>query len=216
MSEPRMDLGDFSTRLEHYFDRALEEHGPTPRGVDWNSPEAQDLRFEQILKLFVGNGPFTVNDYGCGYGALIPYLRERGYEFAYTGYDLSQRMRDHGRELFGDAGNIRFVDREEDLAPADYTIASGVLHMKMDVDFDAWTEHALETIQTLGRLTTRAFAFNALTKYSDPDRMRPDLYYADPGFFFDYCKRNLARDVALLHDYGAYEFTMIVRLPQDE
>jgi len=30
---------------------------------------------------------------------------------------------------------------------------------------------------------------------------------------FDYCKRTYSRDVALLHDYGLYEFTILVRKP---
>ena len=55
------------------------------------------------------------------------------------------------------------------------------------------------------------FAFNVLTSYADPDRMRPDLYYADPCFLFDYCQRRYSRWVAILHDYGLYEFTVVVR-----
>lgn len=52
-----------------------------------------------------------------------------------------------------------------------------------------------------------------LTKYSDADRMaeRPDLFFGDPLFFFDFCKRNFSRNVALLHDYGLYDFTILVR-----
>ena len=41
--------------------------------------------------------------------------------------------------------------------------------------------------------------------------MRPDLYYADPCRLFDLCKRRYAKNVALLHDYGLYEFTILVR-----
>ena len=41
--------------------------------------------------------------------------------------------------------------------------------------------------------------------------MRPDLFYADPCWLFDQCKRRHSRDVALLHDYGLYEFTILVR-----
>ena len=44
-----------------------------------------------------------------------------------------------------------------------------------------------------------------------PERMRPDLYYADPCRLFDHCKRRYSRHVALLHDYGLYEFTILVR-----
>ena len=58
----------------------------------------------------------------------------------------------------------------------------------------------------------RGFAFNLLTSYSDVDRRRPDLYYADPLAYFDHCKRTFSRNVALLHDYGEWEFTILVRL----
>ena len=50
-----------------------------------------------------------------------------------------------------------------------------------------------------------------LTKYSDKEYMRDNLYYADPLFIFDYCKRNFSKQVALLHDYGLYEFTILVK-----
>jgi hypothetical protein len=55
------------------------------------------------------------------------------------------------------------------------------------------------------------FAFNVLTKYSDVEFMRKELYYADPCFLFDYCKRAFSKNVALLHDYNQYDFTLIVR-----
>ncbi len=55
------------------------------------------------------------------------------------------------------------------------------------------------------------FAFNALTSYSDIEFRRDDLYYADPLFWFDYCKTNISKYVALLHDYPEYDFTIIVR-----
>ena len=60
-------------------------------------------------------------------------------------------------------------------------------------------------------LGTKGFAFNMLTSYSDADKMRDDLYYGDPCELFDHCKRSYSRNVALLHDYGLYEFTMLVR-----
>jgi len=40
---------------------------------------------------------------------------------------------------------------------------------------------------------------------------RPDLYFGDPLLYFDFCKRNFSRNVALLHDYGLYDFTILVR-----
>ena len=60
------------------------------------------------------------------------------------------------------------------------------------------------------------FAFNLLTAYSSPGLQRPDLYYADACFFFDHCMKRYSRHVALLHDYGLFEFTVLVRKPDHE
>jgi SAM-dependent methyltransferase len=216
MKKSDFELPALGEMLQRYYARFLDEHGPTARGVDWNSPESQRLRFSQLLRVHQGEGPFSVNDYGCGYGALVDYLRSRGDTFTYTGYDLVPRLLESGRQLFGDLDGCAFVDREEELQPADYTVASGVFNVNLASDYDTWTSHVVETLHRLRHASTKAFGFNSLTTYSDPEYMRSHLYYADPCFLFDYCKRTFSREVALLHDYGLYEFTIIVRLREDE
>ena len=107
---------------------------------------------------------------------------------------------------------MTFVGSEDELRPADHTVASGIFNVKLDVPEEDWREYVLQTLETIAALSTRGFAFNMLTSYSDPDKMRPDLYYGEPALFFDQVKRQYARDVALLHDYGLYEFTIVARL----
>ena len=84
-------------------------------------------------------------------------------------------------------------------------------NMKLDADHEAWTKIVIECLHQMNDHAAKGIAFNMLTKYSDADKMREDLYYADPCFFFDYCKRNFSLNVALLHDYHLYDFTIIVR-----
>jgi SAM-dependent methyltransferase len=199
--------------VERYYSGRVAEHGPTAQGVDWNSAESQELRFAQLLK--VCDDPdrgFSLNDYGCGYGALAGYLAREGLETRYRGFDVSSSMLEHARREHEHVPNAFFVDRVDELEPADYTVASGIFNVKLDVEAARWREYVLQELDTLARLSLRGFAFNMLTSYSDTDRMRPDLFYGDPSFYFDHCKRRYARNVALLHDYGLYEFTMIVRL----
>ena len=199
--------------MERYYTGRFAEHGATARGVDWNSEASQELRFDRLLEVCRGaEGPFTLNDYGCGYGALVPYLGALGLDVRYRGFDLSQEMLEPARREHGDPPRVTFVDSEDERGGADFTGASGVLNVKLDASDDGWRDYALQTIDRLAAHSTRGFAFNMLTSYSDEDKMRPDLYYGDPTFFFDHCKRRHSRDVALLHDYGLYEFTMIVRI----
>jgi len=198
--------------VERYYTWKVDEHGPTPGGVDWNSAESQETRFAQLLGVHRGEGPFSLNDYGCGYGALAELLAERFEDFAYNGFDVSQTMLDHAAERLGSDPRCSLVSSGEELERADYTVASGIFNVKLEADWDSWTGYVLDTIKRLAVLSDRAFAFNMLTSYSDPEHMRDDLYYGDPAFFFDSCKRLYSRDVALLHDYGLYEFTIVVRL----
>ena len=194
-----------------YYDEKLQAFGPTARGVDWNSPESQQIRFGQLLKLIDHRRPFTINDFGCGYGALATYLLEAGHSFEYCGFDISSEMIAKAKELHATAERISFVDCESALPEADYTIASGVFNVKLDTPAVDWEEYVLATLEAISALSRNGFAFNVLTKYSDEKLRRADLYYADPLFYFDYCKTKFSRFVALLHDYPLFEFTLLVR-----
>ena len=204
-----MDPNAFFAVSNEYYEKMLDEHGASARGVDYNSPEAHELRFEQVAKLVDSSEPFSLLDYGCGHGALARYLAHQGLDFTYVGFDMYERMLDLASQN-GRPG-WEYTSDESALAPADYTIASGLFNLKFDVDDMTWTGYVLDTLAKIDALSTRGFAFNILTRYSDAPRMRADLHYADPSFYFDYCKLRFARDVALLHDYGAYEFTILVR-----
>ncbi len=198
--------------VRRYFEEKFAVHGATYKGVDYGSPDRQDICFAQLVKICDDpSREFSLIDFGCGYGAIVDFLVKRGFHFAYRGYDLSERILEGARALHGRRKNCSFVGRESELEPADYAIAGGVFNIKLDAGDEAWTRYVLDALDRLWSLSTRGMAFNILTSFSDPERMRPDLYYADPCLFFDHCKRRFSRNVALLHDYGAYEFTMLVR-----
>jgi SAM-dependent methyltransferase len=200
--------------VERYYSAKFDEHGARAEGVDWNSAESQELRFVQLTHLLRGRADaFSINDLGCGYGAFAAYLHEHGFDARYTGYELSPAMLESARASFGDDDGVRFVEGSV-LEPADYSVASGIFNVRLGFDDDDWRAYVEATIDDLARASGSGFAFNMLTSYSDPDRRRPDLYYADPGALFDLCERRYSRHVALLHDYGLWEFTIVVRVEQ--
>jgi SAM-dependent methyltransferase len=196
-------------KVGQYYSGRVREHGASARGVDWNSEESQVLRFTQLARVLPDSGPFSVVDFGCGYGALVAFLKKRGPEFEYQGFDISNDMIERARQEHGH--DLRFTTSEAALEPADYALASGIFNVKLDTPVEDWTRYVLHTTSVLDRLGRSGFAFNMLTSYSDADRMRSDLYYGDPTYFFDHCKRTYSKQVALLHDYGLYEWTLIVR-----
>lgn len=205
------ELNDIQAEVAEYYSARLAQYGETPAGVDWNGLESQRLRFAQLCKLVDPARPFSVNDLGCGYGALFDYLGEHYTDFAYTGCDVSADMVAAAQKRLAHAPQAKFVAAAEPPTVADYGLASGIFNVRLDRGDDEWQAYLHATLDILDRISTRGFAFNCLTSYSDPDKMVAKLYYADPRELFDRCKRRYSRQVALLHDYGLYEFTLLVR-----
>jgi SAM-dependent methyltransferase len=197
--------------VREYYEAKLRDHGATPQGVDWNGENSQRVRFNALSKVIdAPEAPFlSVDDYGCGYGAYLDYLLERGpKDLDYLGLDVCADMVNEARRLHVQ-GAFEVGSRSPRVA--DYSVASGVFNVALDQERAAWEREVLEALDAMHAATKRGFAFNCLTSYADADYRRPHLYYADPCFFFDHCKRRYSRQVALLHDYGLYEFTIIVR-----
>jgi len=206
-------LDEIQHKLNNYFTEKLEQHGTTAKGVDYNGEQARDIRFVELVKVINPTNQFSVIDYGCGFGAMFDFLHVQGWKFDYYGVDLIEKMIVAGRETHMDFPNAHFTTNEKELPEADYLVAAGIFNIKMDAEYTEWQDFVVKTLHRMNALCSKGFSFNMLTKYSDADRMaqRPDLFYADPLFFFDVCKKNFSRNVALLHDYGLYDFTVLVR-----
>jgi len=194
-----------------YYTGKLADYGDTPRGVDWNGEESQELRFEQLCKIIDARTRFSLNDLGCGYGALNDFLAGRYSRFSYSGIDVSESMINSAEQRHRGKARARFVLASEPDAIADYGVASGIFNVRLGRSDAEWRAYLEATLDILDRTSRLGFSFNCLTSYSDADKMRDYLYYADPCALFDLCKRRYSRNVALLHDYGLYEFTILVR-----
>jgi len=194
--------------VRHYGDM-VRAHGAEPRGVDWNSAESQRLRFVQLLEVAKDSGPFSLTDYGCGYGALLDMLADEGRLTRYQGFDITEPMVELALCRFAGRTDCEFTTRPQDLRPTDFVVASGIFNARLTFSAAVWRDYVFATLRHLASLARVGFAFNMLTSYSDAERQRPDLYYADPMEWFDRCKRGLAPRVRLLHDYPLWEFTIL-------
>ena len=199
--------------VEQYYSDKIILHGDSAQGVDWNSKDSQYLRFDQLSKVFLSESESVILDYGCGSGEFVSYFDKlkTGSKIKYHGYDVSESMLSLANDKFGNRENV-FFDTKLPLNKVDYTIASGIFNVKLDLASDKdWFNYIIETMNEFHLISEKGFSFNALTKYSDKEFMKDYLYYSDPLVLFDYCKRNFSKNVALLHDYNLYEFTIIVR-----
>ena len=198
--------------VKDYFGKALSTFGNTAKGADWNSTQSQEIRFAQLIKVIAEKSNFTILDFGCGYGALAEYLHSQGYTFEhFYGCDILEHMITEANLLHPDASRYTFSTNLTTLPVVDYAVASGVFNARLQTPYEDWTRYVLETLHSLNEHTKKGFSVNFLTKYSDAEKMQERLYYADPVYLFEYCKKNIAFNVALLHDYDLYDFTLIIR-----
>ncbi len=195
-----------------YYDRNLQEHGTTAQGVGWKNKDAQEIRFAQLARVVYSPTPFSLNDLGCGTGDLFPFLKSRFDSFKYHGYDVMPEMVSRALEQY-ESPDASFVTIREsgEMQMADYTFASGIFNLKFELADERWKDYILHTLHTMDSKSSKGFAFNALTSYSDPERMEMELFYSDPLWLFHYCKKNFSKNVALLHDYSMYDFTILVK-----
>lgn len=194
-----------------YYSNKLAIYGSTPRGVDWNGSESQQLRFEQLCRIIEPSKGFSIADFGCGYGALYEFLYGRFDTFEYTGIDASKSMIESARRRLSEKANANFlVDSCLD-QKYDFVFASGVFNVRLGRGDQEWLEYVEETLDMLVSSANHGVAFNCLTSYSDSSKMREDLFYANPLYLFDLCKKRFSSNVALLHDYRLFEFTLLIR-----
>ena len=190
----------------------VKTFGATARSAGWKDEASQRLRFQKLLEVIKGGKGtgLTINDLGCGYGAFYQYLRtESSLKISrYYGYDISEEMLALARRSIKGKSAI-FINSEQILYEADYSFASGIFNVKLDIEDSLWEHYIKETLFNMNEKSIKGFAFNALTTYVDYKESH--LYYADPLFPFDFCKKNFSKKVSLLHDYGLYEWTIIVK-----
>ena len=158
-----------------FFAAKVAEHGPTPRGVDWNTPAAQEVRFAALLRVVDDPGrPFSLLDYGCGYGSLAGYLSAHGYAGTYVGYDVSAAMVEQARQASAGPGRS-FTADAAGLAAADYAAASGIFNIKLDAPADAWLAHMEATVDALDRLRPKGVRVQRAHVLRRPPPARPVL-----------------------------------------
>lgn len=198
-------------KVSEYYSKRILEHGATPQGVDWNGEESQNIRFEQLMKVTeASKEEFSLLDFGCGYGGMIDFLEPLyGKRLKYIGLDISEEMIKAAKAKY--AERAEFFEILTENFKADYLVASGVFNVRQDTDDEQWWDYIVKTLDQFDQISTKGFSFNILTSYSDKPYMRDYLYYANPEKLFNYCKTHYSRQVALLHDYPLYEFTILVK-----
>jgi SAM-dependent methyltransferase len=197
-----MNPADREAYQKRYTER-LARFGHDPRTLGWDKGKQRE-RFDALTRLVPVNRLGSVLDVGCGFGDLLPYLKEKGFAGAYTGIDFVAELIEVGRQAYPDA-RLEVADFSTFMPhePFDLVLASGIFNARLgDEDQGAYIENTLKKMWTHARVAASA---DFLSGYVD--FRREDLNYISPEAVFTFAK-SLTRRVALLHDYMPFEFAL--------
>lgn len=210
-------LAELYLDVERYYSRKIKAHGATPLGVAWPCQPTQELRFVQLLRVCEADTSFSLNDIGCGYGALLAFLarRHRRKKIDYLGLDLSAHMIAEARRLWGKRPHTEFLVASASPRVADYSLASGIFNVKLNQSEALWTHFVETTLTAMRDASRRGFAVNFLAPLAQGETAQAELYRTPPGVWQSYCEKNLDARVEVLQGYGMREFTLLVHLAQE-
>jgi trans-aconitate methyltransferase len=148
----------------------------------------------------------VVLDLGCGLAHYYEFLRARGADVRYIGYDIVPAFIESNRARHPEAEfELRDVTRDGIAHEADFVVMCEV--------FNGRYEHA-SNVEVVQRVLREAFAaarvavsIDLLSTYVD--YQTPNAFHYSPEEMFAYAK-SLTRFVALRHDYLPFHFTMFL------
>jgi SAM-dependent methyltransferase len=205
-------LAPVHARIEAYYREKVTRHGATARGVDWTCVPTQELRFLQLLKLCDFSRPFSLNDVGCGYGALIGFIARRHPEATvdYLGVDLSPAMISRARRRHRGVAGRRFIVGSDVPRTADYAVASGVMNVMLEHPRDLWEEFVADTLRRMHASARLGFAVNFMAEKPDGTGTA-GLYRTHPVRWTSFCRQELGCTTEVVDGYGMREFTLLAR-----
>jgi hypothetical protein len=210
---PVRELCSIHRSVRAYYSRKVRRFGATPIGADWTCVASQEMRFVQLLKLCDFSASFSLNDLGCGYGALLALLDRRhavcGID--YLGIDLSPSMVAEARRCWPGRARARFVVGHSPSRCADYSVASGIFNVKLKHSQEAWEGIVRATLAGLASHSRRGFAANFMLEPAQRFLANPGLYTTAPDPWAAYCARQFNAKVEVIEGYGMPEFTLIAR-----
>lgn len=185
--------------LKQVYGDMHHEHGAGPKGVGWQSPISQQVRFGAIVR-GLDFTPHSILDVGCGYGHLAPLLDGTWLShihYNYTGIDIVQEYIDYANEHFGRLGQFFCQDSHTyaDLMGEnsyDLVVGSGVTGMWQD------PYHLLTDMWFMAR---KCMAFNWCTEVSSLTVDRALAFAHSVG-----CKNWLINHNYLTNDYTMHMY----------
>ena len=200
---------DYLTIVAHY-ERCLERHGDSHRGVDWPNRDDALTRYRIMLEAIPRGLPEPVRllDFGCGASHLYQHILDRKISgLEYSGLDLSQKFIALSKTKFP---HITYycadiLQSPDDVPNFDVIVLNGVLTEKREMAYDQMLAYAKRLIKAVYRKANVVVAFNVMSAHVDWER--DDLFHVPFDTLAGFLSGELKASFVFRRDYGLYEYT---------
>lgn len=158
--------------VDHYINRVNDLNIPDYKVVDWESEEAQNLRFKALIEHFNMNGNVLL-DVGCGVGSLAEYIDKNNINLYYIGIDIMPEMVERAKSknyknISPQFMTMDFFKKTDIKDDVDYIYTSGIFNLNLGNN-EEFLKEAIEAFLLAAR---KGVCFNLLDisckeKYGD-------------------------------------------------
>ncbi len=186
---------------EKFYLSAYKKYGISAKGLNWNSKESQEKRFEIITSLLAKDlKNSSVLDVGCGFGDILTFWQmKNNLPKNYTGIDPVEKFVKTASKRFKKLKSVSFLHKsifDKELPKATYCIASGSLNILNE--FDTWL-----FLENMLQLSTKGIVFNILKG----DKKSENFNYKTEDEMIDFFEKK-GLEIVIVNDYLPNDMTI--------
>ncbi|MEI0594677.1 class I SAM-dependent methyltransferase [Brachyspira pilosicoli] len=200
--------------VDHYINRVNDLNIPDYKVVDWESEEAQNLRFKALIEHFNMSSNVLL-DVGCGVGSLAEYIDKNNINLYYIGIDIMPEMVERAKSknyknISPQFMTMDFFKKTDIKDDVDYIYTSGIFNLNLGNN-EEFLKEAIEAFLLAAR---KGVCFNLLDisckeKYGDKY-----YYYKKDDIFLltqDILKKlNLSYKIHIEDKYLQNDFSVFI------
>ena len=201
------------SKIAEIYNQRFVKLGPAPEASMWFSKKRQFTRFDIIfneIKLLTKNNERSIIDIGCGYGAFLEFLSERGAHdiWSYYGYDVSNEVIKFCKEHYYQGAT--FYTGSIPTFTGDFIIMSGTYNFFPSKDYNSWKLYFYKSLKALWSKTTCAMIFNLQT--SDQEKITDEgIVYTSKEEIKYFCKSNFGNVKAVVNPAIPKDVTFVIK-----
>lgn len=189
------------------YRKAYKEHGNSlaslfiPKG-------RQSERFDSLTTFMVEDA--SILDFGCGFGHLAIYLKNKFSNFKYEGCDIVGDFITKNNKEIGDGDELFYLidDFNGVEKKYDFIVAAGVFNLLYSDSLEFHVKIVQETISHLFKKTNKVLSINFMT--DQVDFQAPGSYHQNVVEIYNYCNINLSKRIVVDQSYMPFEYTIHV------